>query len=177
MNRGVIRAIDRLVDGKEMVMRGHHLQKSFVAGLGIALGAALSMAMLSTEARAADVRISVNIGGPPVVLHAPPRLVYLPEPALYVAVGIPYDVYFVGGRYYNFQRGRWYYAPRYGGPWAIAGPSLLPPGLRHYDAVRLRTYRDREYDRIYRNQGQVRYYDTAAGPGRGKGRGHKGGKR
>jgi hypothetical protein len=100
-------------------------------------------------------------------------LVYLAEPAVYVAVGIPYDLYFDGGRYYNYRGGQWFHAPDYGGPWVLVRGSVLPPGLRHYSAARLHDYRDREYNRIYVNKGRNRYVDVAYGKqGKGSGRGH-----
>lgn len=153
-------------------MRKQQLRGTLTKALGLALCAAFSLGSLSTEARAADVRINVNFGPPPVVIHAPPRLVYLAEPAVYVAVGIPYDLYFVGGRYYNHRGGQWFYAPGYSGPWVPARGSLLPPGLRHYSAARLHDYRDREYNRVYVTQGRNQYVDVAYGKnGKAKGRG------
>src|SRR5678815_4986018 len=91
----------------------------------LVLSLALLLGGLAVQAHA-EVRINVNIGGPrpvyvqpaPVYVHSAPTMVYLPQPALYVAVGIPYDLYFVGGRYYYFHGDNWYWGPGYGGPWS-----------------------------------------------------------
>ena len=64
-------------------------------------------------------------------------MVYLPEPSAYVAVGIPYDLYFVGGRYYYLRGSNWFWAPGYGGPWNYVAYSSVPPGLRKFKPARL----------------------------------------
>jgi hypothetical protein len=101
---------------------------------------------LAVPAHAAEVHIHVNIGPPPIYyVHPAPRLVYLPQPAVYVAVGIPYDIYYVGGRYYHLRGDNWYWSPRHGGPWNHVVYRSLPPGLQKYKFTRLREFRDREY--------------------------------
>ena len=146
----------------------------------LVLTTALLIGGLAVQAHA-EVRINVNIGGPPPIYVAPapiyvqaaPTMVYLPQPALYVAVGIPYDLYFVGGRYYYFRGNNWYWGPGYGGPWSPVVYRALPPGLQRYQVVRLREYRDREY-RVYRSSGRDRYFVADYGPqGRGRGNGHR----
>jgi hypothetical protein len=122
-------------------------------GSGVVLAAALFMAVLAVPARAAEVHVNINIGGPPpIFLHSRPHLVYLPQPAVYVAVGIPYDVFYVSGRYYYYRGNDWYWGPGYGGPWKRVVYKSLPPGLRKYKVDRLREYRDIEYrsQRVYR---------------------------
>ena len=101
-----------------------------------------------------QVSVNVNIGPPaPVVVEAPPPMLFLPEPGVYVAVGIPYDMYFIGGRYYYFHHNHWFWGTGYTGPWTYVEYRGLPPGLRRYEVVRLRQYRDREY-RVYQVQGR-----------------------
>jgi hypothetical protein len=142
-------------------------------GFGVVLASALWIGVLALPARAAEVHVNVNIGGPPpvyvysapppVYVYPAPRLVYLAEPAVYVAVGIPYDIFFVGGRYYYYRGNDWYWGPGYGGPWRSVAYRSLPPGLRKFRVERLRDYRDREY-RAYR------VYDHPSSRGRGRGR-------
>src|SRR5262245_22533947 len=101
----------------------------------------------------AQVSVNVNIGAPPpVVVHSPPTMLFLPEPAVYVAVGTPYDIFFIGGRYYYFHGSNWFWATGYGGPWVHVHHSHLPPGLAKHKIVMLRDYREREY-RVYKVQG------------------------
>src|SRR5262245_42041111 len=144
---------------------------------------------LTTEARA-QVNVNVNIGRPaPVIVQAPPEMLFLPDPGVYVAVGIPYDVFFIGGRYYYYHGDHWFWGPGYGGPWTYVEYRALPHGLRKYKIVRLREYREREY-KVYRVQGnnfrgehfyavavrEDRDDDDDQGHGRGRGRGHGKGK-
>src|SRR5574341_200288 len=68
----------------------------------------------------AGVDVNVNIGiplPPPIVVTAPPSMVFLAEPGVYVAVGVPYDIFFISGYYYYFHGGYWYRARGYDGPW------------------------------------------------------------
>jgi hypothetical protein len=148
----------------------------------IGLLSVIWLAMAAGTARAAEVHVNVNIGAPPpIIVRSAPTMVYLPEPAVYVAVGIPYDLYFVGGRYYYFRGDNWYWAPGYGGPWNYVVYSSLPPGLRKFRTVRLHEFRDREY-RVYRYSGDYRdrYGDRYfvadydhSGKSHGNGRGRK----
>ena len=140
----------------------------------VVLSFALLIGTLAVQAQAAEVHINVNIGAPPpIIVHSAPRMVYLPQPALYAAVGIPYDLYFVGGRYYYSGGDHWYWAPGYGGPWSPVVYRSLPPGLQRYKVVRLREFRDYEY-RVYRSSGRDRYVvEDYGAPGRGRGNGHR----
>ena len=136
----------------------------------VLVSAALLTVVLAVPA-AAQVQINLNFGPPPTML-------YLPQPGLYAAVGVPYDIYFVGDRYYYYRDTNWFWAPGYGGPWTYVAYRSLPPGLRNYGVGVLRNYRDREY-RVYRVSGprfDGRHFVAAYGPGnhgRGRGRGHR----
>lgn len=123
----------------------------------------------SAPARA-EVNINVNIGPPPpIVVHERPTMVYLTEPAVYVAVGVPYDIYFFSGRYYYMHRDNWFWAPGYGGPWVHVVSKSLPPGLQRYKVVKLHEFREREY-RVYKVQGpKFKGKHFAADPGQGGG--------
>jgi hypothetical protein len=131
----------------------------------------------------AQVSINVNVGPPaPVIVQAPPEMLFLRDPGVYVAVGIPYDVFFIGGRYYYLHGNHWFWGPGYGGPWTYVEYRTLPPGLRKYKVVRLREYREREY-KVYRDRGPkftgehfyaVAYDDRDEGEGHGNGHGKHG---
>ena len=137
-----------------------------VTGLGILAGLTLVTSAMATPAFA-QVSINVNIGAPPpVIVHERPTMVYLAEPAMFVAVGVPYDIFFVGGRYYYFHGDNWFWASGYGGPWVHVVHKSLPPGLQKYKVVQLRDYREREY-RVYKTQGpkfKGQHFDADAGP-------------
>jgi len=132
-----------------------------------------------------QVHVNINIGAPPpVVVYSPPTMVYLAEPAAYVAVGIPYDIFFVSGRYYYRHNNDWFWAQAYNGPWSYVSYRALPTGLRTYNVTRLHQFRDREY-RVYRTQGpafkgrhfEAAEYRNSSKPGRGNGNGNGNGRR
>jgi hypothetical protein len=137
-----------------------------------------SLALGASVASAGNVGVDVNlhIGNQPqqIVVPAapaplPPRVI-VPAPApsvevaidddvdfvfpsrlgFYVAVGVPYDLFYVTNNYYLFRDGRWFRAPGSHGPWIAARHRELPPGLRRHDIGRIRALRSAEYD-IYRH--------------------------
>ena len=121
-------------------------------GCGVLLLVMLAGGFLPAAAHA-QVHVNVNIGAPPpVIVQAAPTMLFLPGPAMYVAVGVPYDIFFVDGRYYYFHGDDWFWAPGYGGPWVHIVHRSLPPGLRKHDVVQLREFREHEY-RVYNVQG------------------------
>jgi len=128
-----------------------------------------------------QVNINVRIGEPPpVVVYAPPTMVLMPEPQMYVAVGVPYDIFFLNGSYYYFHAGHWFLGPAYGGPWTYVAVEQLPKGLRKYKVKELHEFRDREYQ-VYKVQGPAfhgTYFVAEKGehPGRGNGGGKGKGK-
>jgi len=119
---------------------------------GALLGLILSVGLFAMPAHA-QVSVNVNIGQPPpVVMYSPPTMVLMPEPQMYVAVGVPYDIFFFSGHYYYFHGGHWFWGPGYGGPWTYVAVETLPPGLRRYKVAQLREFREHEY-RVYKAQG------------------------
>jgi len=140
-----------------------------------------AMLLVGLEMAESQVHVNINIGPPaPVVVEAPPHMLFLDDPGVYVAVGIPYDVFFFGGQYYYLHGNNWFWGSGYRGPWTYVEYRSLPPGLRKYQVARLREYREREY-RSYKVQGEKfkgkHFYAKAAEEDRddddqGHGRGH-----
>jgi hypothetical protein len=139
------------------------LKQILIVGSGILLW---SLGVVSSVR--AEVNVNINLAPPPpVVVEAPPQMVFLPEPGIYVAVGIPFDVYFVSSRYYYVHGGNWFWAKGYGGPWTHAVYKSLPPGLRKYKVEQLHKFREREY-KVYKVQGpkfKGKHFVAVAGPG------------
>ena len=146
----------------------------------IVLSSVIWLAVMAAKAQAAEVHINVNIGAPPpIIVRSAPTMVYLPEPAIYAAVGIPYDLYYVSGRYYHVRGSNWYWASGYGGPWRPVVYTSLPYGLRKFRPARLYEFREREY-RVYRASPRDRgryfvadYGPSGKGQSNGRGNGHR----
>ena len=160
-------------------------------GLVLGIAAGLWAGSAGPPVQAGDVNVNINIGPPPVVvMAAPPTMLFLAEPGIFVAVGAPYDIFFFDARYYYFHAGYWFWGPGYNGPWILVQVHLLPPGLQKYKIEKIRLFRDREF-KVYKAQGpkyKGRRFVGVQGPGpradqpvkgpkmkegRGKGRGPK----
>src|SRR5678815_3689308 len=139
-----------------------------VNGFALLLGLLLVQSAVATPALA-EVNINVNIGAPPpIVVRERPTMVYLAEPGMFVAVGVPYDIYFLSGRYYYLHGDNWFWASGYDGPWVVVQRKSLPPGLQKYKIVQLRDFREREY-KVYKVQGSnFKGQKFSADPGKGK---------
>ncbi|GLI39071.1 YXWGXW repeat-containing protein [Geobacter hydrogenophilus] len=94
---------------------------------------------------------AVVVPTPRVVIEEPPVFIEPPRLGFYVGVDVPYDLFYISGRYYLWQDNHWYRAPHYRGPWNVVSYSNLPPGLRKHKLERIRYYRDDEY-RVYHRE-------------------------
>lgn len=104
-----------------------------------------------------EVRVNIGIGvptpqvvvvpPPPVVVHEPPEVVVIPGTYVYFAPDVGMDIFFYHGYWYRPQRGHWYRARGYDGPWnKIEGRRVprevhgLPPdfrrAVRHNERIR-----------------------------------------
>jgi len=137
--------------------------------LAVCLAIASSFPATLACASNVGVNVGINIGAspavvvpapPPPVYHAspviieePPLFLEPPELGFHVAVGIPYNMFFVGSTYYLYRGNAWYMAPHYNGPWAVTRYQSLPPKLRRYPFEKIRYYRDegyRDYSQTHR---------------------------
>jgi hypothetical protein len=153
----------------------HRITQVMVStGCGLLVWMAATILPISAPPAWAGVDVHINLGVPPVVVEAPPpvvveeppTMVFLPEPGIYVAIGVPYDIFFISGRYYYFRGGNWFWAGGYGGPWTHVVYRSLPPGLRRYKIERLHEFREREH-KVYRAQGpkfQGKHFAAVPGP-------------
>ena len=144
------------------------MRRTAIAGLLIA------GALVSGVPAEAQVSVNVNVGPPPVIFAAPPRVVLVPQTPVYYAPDTSYNVFFYDGRYYSFHNGGWFLARSHGGPWAFVPVEHVP---RHVVMVPPRYYkippghakkmRDGDRDDDGRKHGKKH------GHGRGHGHGHK----
>ncbi len=128
--------------------------------------AALALGASVASASNVGVNVNVNLGAPPQSVVVPAPVVpapVAPAPVIsidqdvdfvypgplgfYVAVGVPYDLFYVQNSYFLWRDGRWYRAPGSHGPWVVTQYRDLPPGLRKHNIERIRAYRGAEYDR------------------------------
>lgn len=145
----------------------------------------LALALLAAPAAyAGDVgfNLDLHIGNRPevpIIVHEPPLFLAPPELGFQVAVGVPYDMFFISGNFYSCQDGHWFVAPHYDGPWQGVGRQHLPPGLakKHYgQIIRLR---DAEYARYRKDKHHYHgktYRPAKEDHGQGHGKGHGKGK-
>jgi len=93
-----------------------------------------ALIMMSGSILAGEIRIPLPPLPPlpKIVFTAPPAMVWLPGPQVYVAHDSPYPVFHHEGRYYLNHEGAWYFGPGYNGPWTSANNHQIPPGLRNY---------------------------------------------
>jgi hypothetical protein len=151
--------------------------RKFSKSSSMAMGIATSVLLGASLANASNVGVDVNLhlsNRPSQVVVAepappPPRQVIVreePPPAVvvidndvdfvypsrlgfYVAVGVPYDLFYVRNNYYLFRDGLWFRARGSRGPWIATRHRELPPDLRRHDIERIRSYRSAEHD-VYR---------------------------
>lgn len=69
------------------------------------------------------------------------RFIYPDELGFYVAIGVPYELCYIGSSYYLFNDGRWLRAHSRRGPWIAMGYRELPTVLRQHRIERIRDYR------------------------------------
>jgi hypothetical protein len=150
--------------------------------------AALVLALLTAQGALAanvgfDLDIHVHDGAQqpapvPLIVQEPPLFLVPPALGVAVAVGVPYDMFYLSGSYYLCRNNVWYVGTGYNGPWKGIKHDRLPPGLRKHKYEKIRYYRDEEY-RHYR-EGRDHYRGKSFRPekeehGRGGGR-HDNGK-
>lgn len=122
----------------------------------------LALGLPLAQAQAANVGVDINIHagtpappppplpvGPRIIIEEPPLFLLPPTLGFHVAVGVPYDLFYVSDSYYLYRDNGWYRAPHYSGPWVRVERRYLPPGLRRHKFERIRYVRDEEY-RHYR---------------------------
>jgi hypothetical protein len=134
----------------------------------LAVASAAVLLQTASMAQAADIGFSINVGGPPIVVSQPPDFLYPPELGFGVAVGVPYDMFYLGGVYYVFRGGGWYRTTAYGGSWVKMRHRELPPELRRYKVAQIHSFRDREYRSYMRDRDHYRGQHFRPEGGRGE---------
>ena len=122
----------------------------------LAVVSAVVLFQTASAAHAADISFGINVGGPPIVISQAPDFLYPPELGFGVAVGVPYDMFYLSGNYYLYRGGGWFSTSSYGGTWMKMRPRELPPEIRRYKIARIHAFRDREYRGYARDRDHYR---------------------
>jgi len=122
----------------------------------IAVALAVVLFQAASGAQAADISFNINVGGPLIAISQPPDFLYPAELGFGVAVGVPYDMFYLSGMYYVNRGGGWYRTTYYGGDWIRMRHRELPPELRRYNLAKIHQFRDREYRFYSQDRGHYR---------------------
>jgi hypothetical protein len=109
---------------------------------------ALLLAITSAGDAAADVRLNVNLGPPPIVVAQPPEVVMVPGSDVYFVPSNDFDVFFYGGYWWSPRGDRWYRARAYNGPWRVISRRVIPPPVIGVP---------RDYRRVYVRERHIPY--------------------
>ena len=87
-----------------------------------------------SPALASDLGLDLNLhlgnrSPAPIIVEEPPLFLVPPTLGFQVAVGVPYDMFLISGRYYLCRDNTWDVAPGYGGPCGVIQHNRLPTGL------------------------------------------------
>jgi hypothetical protein len=149
------------------------MRKRMCQATGPALLLAVLLAGGTVYDAAAQVRVNVNLGPPPIVVAAPPEVVMVPGSDVYFVPGLDFDVFFYSGYWWSPRGDRWYRSRAYNGPWRGVSRRVIPPPL-----IRV----PRDYRRAYVRERHIPYrewrgHDRGRGErGEGRGRGEHGGR-
>lgn len=126
----------------------------------LCMAVALLIPIAQAEASNVGVSVGINVGAPvapvyvapPVAIAAPPLFLAPPRLGFYVAVGVPFDLFYVSGNYFLLRGNTWYSSPYYNGPWVVSHYSKVPYGIRKHPVHRIHYYRDNYY-KNYQSRG------------------------
>jgi len=121
----------------------------------------LGLFFISVVVARAEFNVNVNLGGPDLVVEEPPQFINPPSLGFYVAVGAPYDIFYVnamfgGGSYYLYRDGGWYRSSYYNGPWIVTQYNRLPGVLRRHSYNEIIRIRDEQYRTYQSDRGHWR---------------------
>jgi len=129
----------------------------------------------ASPAPAADIGLDLNIhlgnhSPAPIIVEEAPLFLVPPTLGFRVAVGVPYDMFQVDGRFYLYKENAWYVAADFGGPWSTIRHNRLPPGLAKRRYAEIIALRDEEYGHYKRDRDH--YKGKAYRPGKQDKEGH-----
>lgn len=96
----------------------------------------------------------------PITLPQAPEFLFPKDLGFGVAVGVPYDIFYLSGVYYTLRSNTWYRSSSYRGPWTLLRLSQLPPQFRKHKLATIHQLRNREFEIFWKNKDhyQGRYF-------------------
>ena len=88
----------------------------------------------------------------PTAPQQAPEFLFPKELGFGVAVGVPYDMFYLSKAYYLVDGSDWYRSSSHQGPWKAAALSQLPPALLKHDLAKIRELRNREFKEFWQNR-------------------------
>ena len=130
----------------------------------------------AAQGHAANVgfNANINIGNEPpqIALVEEPEFISPPSLGFFVAVGIPYDMFYINSSYYLHRDNAWFRGSSYNGPWiGVRDDRRLPRGLRKYKYERIISIRDEEYGIFQRDRDH--YKGNHRGPNKRRNQGER----
>ena len=81
-----------------------------------------------------------------------PEFLFPQELGFGVAIGVPYDMFYLSEVYYLVDGSNWYRSSSYEGPWTALALRQLPPVLRKHDLATIRQLRNREFRKFWEDR-------------------------
>jgi hypothetical protein len=88
----------------------------------------------------------------PLLLTQAPEFLFPPPLNFGVAVGIPYDLFYVSKVFYLYKDGLWYRSASYRGPWTKIPVTLVPQELRKQKLGKVHELRNAEFQKYFKNK-------------------------
>lgn len=99
----------------------------------------------------------------PIKVTEPPEFLFPRELGFGVAVGVPFDMFYVSDHYYLLQGDTWYRSSSYRGPWTLQGLSRVPPELRKHKLSKIRQIRNKEFEKYWNDKSRYQGRHFRAG--------------
>lgn len=132
----------------------------------------IGMLVSSVCSAETNVDLNVHIGTPPAVIirepsehHPPheivdieeePEFIFPSQLGFYVAIGVPYDLFYLNGYFWLYRDNLWHRGVSHTGPWVRYKVKHVPWGIRRHRIVKIREYREHEYREYLREKEHYR---------------------
>jgi hypothetical protein len=124
-------------------MSGFKVRTAPLRGVLLGLMLALSLCTVADSATAKKAKVErEHIVAPEVYLAVPPSFIRPSNQSYFVAIEVPYDLFYHAGSFYLHVRGDWFISDFYEGPWERVRTLQLPPVFRAGKVGGLRAVRD-----------------------------------